>query len=144
MNSRAYAACFNAILRKKRLTFVYEDQARDVCPHVLGHSDGEEKLFVYQVGGRTREGPIPPAGDWKCLFVSKIHNLASKAGPWKTGGSHKQRHSCVKDVDIDVNPAAKQTFCWEEHLRIHEGPDRKTGPAGNKRKKRTRRRSPAT
>jgi hypothetical protein len=25
-------------------------------------------------------------------------------GPWQSGREHSQRQSCVKDVDLDVNP----------------------------------------
>ena len=115
MASKLYERCFKAIREKKRLTFVYDGEPRDVCPHVLGHTNAAEKLFAYQVAGGSTQGKLPPEGDWRCFFVSGIEQLRAKPGPWKTAGKHTRRHSCVAEVYIDVNPKAQQKFSWESN-----------------------------
>lgn len=110
--SRLYRSCFDAIRHKQQLAFVYEGKPRVVCPHVLGHAKGVERLFAYQIGGETSKSPVGSEGEWRCFGVPGISKLVARSGPWRTGSSHKQRQQCVEDVDIDVNPHAKQKFSW--------------------------------
>jgi hypothetical protein len=107
-----YELCFEAIRRKQQLTFLYEEKPRIVCPHVLGHTEGEERLFAYQIGGMTSKGAVAAEGEWRCFILSRARNLHGHSGAWRTGSSHIQRHQCIADVDIDVNPKATQKFSW--------------------------------
>jgi predicted DNA-binding transcriptional regulator YafY len=110
-----YGVCFEAILGQKQLVFTYRDRRREVCPHVLGLTKGKEMLLGYQFAGETN-GVLPPAGEWRCFQVAEMHSVETRDGEWYTGGGHSQTHSCVVEVDLDVNPSAAQRS-WARHRR---------------------------
>ena len=109
MASAIYRACFAAIRQKHQITFTVDGRQRKAYPHILGHSDGREKLFVFQTAGYSKGGRLP---GWRCFFVAEIQLLTAAEDGWQTEGSHKQLQSCVRHVDIDVNPGARQRYVW--------------------------------
>ena len=103
-HSETFRALHTAILEEKQITCLYKGYEREACPHVLGHTKGEEKVLVFQFAGGSERG-LEPGGQWRCLTVSEIKSLRSKAGPWHTGRGHSQPSTCVETVYIDVNTA---------------------------------------
>jgi hypothetical protein len=102
MPSEVYLLSWQAIRKRKPISFSYKGGAREACPLVLGYdADGEEKVFVYQFDGVTTPGSKLP--NWRCFFLSRVNKLALRDGPWREGSSHKQAQSCVRFVDVDVN-----------------------------------------
>ena len=89
--------------QEKQVTCVYHGHYREVCPIVIGHSDGEEKVLVFQFAGETSKGKLPPGGAWKCMFLAQVREARLRDGPWREGKSHKQKQVCVSDVDLDIN-----------------------------------------
>jgi hypothetical protein len=105
MATPAYNQIAEAMRRMQPMTCIYDGQERRFCPIILGHNKGQEKALVYQVGGRTSEGPlIRPT--WKCFFVSKIQALEICDGEWRAGERHRTKQTCVDGVDLDVNPSS--------------------------------------
>lgn len=88
-----------AILERKQVVLVYDGQRREVCPVILGHKDGEERVLVYQFGGAS-SSRIP---DWKCLNLAKVKDPHMRDGEWISGDSHKFGQQCIDEVFIDVN-----------------------------------------
>jgi hypothetical protein len=88
---------------QKQILCDYDGFARELCAVILGHSNGEEKALTFQFGGQSKSG-LPPQGEWRCLWLSKVSNVRLRDGPWYTGTRHTQSQGCVEDVDIDVNP----------------------------------------
>jgi hypothetical protein len=84
---------------------MYHGFARELCPIILGHTDGAEKALTYQFGGESRSG-LPPGGEWRCLWLSEVSDVSLRDGRWRTGESHRQPQGCVHEVDLDVNPAS--------------------------------------
>jgi hypothetical protein len=115
MASAYYQFCSDAILGRRQLLFTYLGHRREVCPHVLGHTKEEEKLLAYQFAGET-SSVLPPGGEWRCLFLAKIHSIEVRDGAWHSGDKHSSQHTCVEDVDLDVNPDAPQRS-WAKHRR---------------------------
>jgi predicted DNA-binding transcriptional regulator YafY len=115
VRSEYYDLCFEAILGRKQIVFTYRDRRREVCPHVLGLTKGKEMLLGYQFAGETN-GTLPPGGEWRCFQVTEMHSIELHDGTWHAGGSHSQMHSCVAEVDLDVNPNAPQRS-WARHSR---------------------------
>ena len=111
MASAIYRACFAAIQQKHKIVFTVEGRQREAYPHVLGLSDGREKLFVFQTAGYSKGGHLP---GWRCFHVAEIQLLTATEDGWRTGDRHTQRQSCVRHVDIDVNPKARQRHHWPE------------------------------
>jgi hypothetical protein len=115
MASEYYDLCFEAVLARQQLMFTYRDRQRQVCPHVLGLTKSKEMLLGFQFAGET-SGTLPPGGEWRCFQVAEIHSMEARDGEWHTGSGHSQTHSCVSEVDLDVNPDAPQRS-WARHLR---------------------------
>jgi len=103
MPSSKYALFERAMRTRKPIRCVYKNLRRELCPIVLGHSKGQEKALTYQFGGESSRG-LPPGGEWRCLFLSKVSGVALRDGPWISGSGHTQPSTCVEDVDLDVNP----------------------------------------
>ena len=90
---------------RKQVVCTYEGHRRELCPIILGHSQGEEKALTYQFGGQSSKG-LPAGGAWRCLWLAKAGDAELRDGPWISGASHTQPSHCVEVVDLDVNPAS--------------------------------------
>jgi hypothetical protein len=90
--------------RQQVLCF-YQGHVRALCPTILGHTNGRECTLAYQFAGSAKSG-LSPGGQWKCLRLSEMTNIELRRGKWFTGSRHGKRQACVKDVDVDVNPAS--------------------------------------
>jgi hypothetical protein len=88
---------------RKRILCIYEGFARAVCPIILGHTNGQERVLAYQFDGGSRGG-LPPGGQWKCLDSATMSHVELSSGPWHTGRQHGEAQHCVDEVDIDINP----------------------------------------
>lgn len=102
MASANYRVFERAMRQRKQVLCVYGDFQRELCPIVLGHSQDEEKVLAYPFGGQSKSG-LPPAGEWRCLRLSKVSNVQLRDGPWFAGSSHSQPQGCVEVVDLNVN-----------------------------------------
>jgi len=103
-HSDTFRALHAAILEQKQITCLYKGHVREACPHVLGHTKGEEKVLVFQFAGGSERG-LDPGGQWRCLTLAEIKDLRTRTGRWHTGSGHSQPSTCVETVYIDVNTA---------------------------------------
>lgn len=102
MPSRTYDLFAAAMAARRPIACIYQGHPRALCPVVLGHSEGTEKALTWQFGGSGSKGPV--RGQWKCLALSEIRAAEMVDGPWRVGEGHSRAQSCVRDVDLDVNP----------------------------------------
>ncbi|HEV2097998.1 MAG TPA: hypothetical protein VGR45_03630 [Stellaceae bacterium] len=105
MASTIYELFARAIAERKQIFCVYDGYPRQLCPHILGHTRGEEVALTYQFSGQSRSG-LPPKGEWRCLRLSRVRDARLVTGPWRAGASHTRRQPCVEIVDLDVNPSS--------------------------------------
>jgi hypothetical protein len=103
MPSSTYALFEQAMRTRQQIVCIYEGHRRELCAIILGHSAGHEKALTFQFAGSSRSG-LPPGGEWRCLFLSKVRDVALRDGPWISGARHMQPSRCVEEVDLDVNP----------------------------------------
>lgn len=103
--SDTYNLFAKAIKTRKQIVCMYNGYRRELCPIILGYRQGEEKALTYQFGGESEKG-LPPGGQWRCLFLSRVRDIQLRDGPWHSGGNHTQPQGCVEIVDLDVNPAS--------------------------------------
>jgi len=103
--SAIYELFGEAITDRKQILCRYGGYPRELCPVILGHSQGQEKALTYQFGGQSKSG-LPPGGEWRCLWLAKVSDVRLRDGPWHAGASHIQPQGCVETVDLDVNPAS--------------------------------------
>jgi hypothetical protein len=90
---------------RKQIVCTYEGRVRELCPIILGHTQRQEKALTYQFGGASKSG-LPPGGEWRCLFLSKVSDVQLRDGPWLAGSRHTQPQGCVAIVDLDANPVS--------------------------------------
>ena len=105
MASRTYALFECAMRLRKPMVCIYGGRRRELCPIILGHSQGQEKALTYQFGGESSSG-LPRGGEWRCLWLSKVSGIELRDGPWIAGSSHSRPQGCVEIVDLDVNPSS--------------------------------------
>ncbi len=103
--SRTYRLFARAMGARKQIVCMYDGYIRELCPVVLGHTDGEEVALTYQFAGGSKSG-LRDGGDWKCLRLSRVDEARLRDGDWRAGSSHTRLQQCVRDVDLDVNPAS--------------------------------------
>jgi hypothetical protein len=70
MASATYRLIRKAILAEQQITCHYNGHYRELCPHILGHTDSEKKLLAFQFGGRSSK-PLPRSGEWRCLWLRR-------------------------------------------------------------------------
>jgi hypothetical protein len=100
MPSPTYRVFREAILRKKQVTCWYANDYRELCPVILGHSEGEEKAMTYQFGGTSGRG-LPPGGAWRCLYLSRVRDARLRDGPGHEGADrHSKEQTCVVEVNL--------------------------------------------
>ena len=105
MPSSNYDLFEQAMAMRKQIICVYGGYPRELCPIILGHSKGREKALTYQFGGQNNTD-LPPGGQWRCLWLSKVSDVQLRDGPWFAGSNHTQPQGCVEIVDLDVNPSS--------------------------------------
>jgi hypothetical protein len=103
--SANYALFEQAMRMRKQIVCRYDGNRRELCPIILGHSQGQEKVLTFQFAGGSKSG-LPPDGEWRCLFLSKVSDVELRDGPWRVGSNHTQPQGCVEVVDLDVNPSS--------------------------------------
>jgi hypothetical protein len=101
--SSTYKLFAQAVAERKQILCTYDRHPRELCPVILGHSQGAEKALTFQFGGGSSKG-LPPGGQWRCLFLAKVSDIRLRAGEWHSGDGHSQPQGCVEIVDVDVNP----------------------------------------
>src|SRR6266404_6134006 len=103
--SLIYELFREAMADRRQIVCTYGGYRRELCPIILGHSGGEEKALTYQFGGQSKSG-LPPGGEWRCLWLSKVNDVQLRDGLWHAGSSHLKQQECVEIVDLDVNPSS--------------------------------------
>lgn len=102
MASATYRLFREAILRQRQVTCLYQHYRRELCPHILGHTDGNEKVLAFQFAGGSRSG-LPAGGEWRCLYLAQVREAQTRAGAWHAGRRHRKQQTCVDVVDLDTN-----------------------------------------
>ena len=102
MTSATYRLFRQAILQEKQVTCVYQGFRRELCPHIIGHGGGVEKVLAFQFGGESSRG-LPAGGEWRCLRLAEVENARLRDGSWHEGGTHRRVQHCVDEIDLDIN-----------------------------------------
>lgn len=102
MPSQTYQLFRTALLDRKQITCTYQGLYREVCPHVLGHTQGQERALVFQFAGQS-SGPLPKRGDWRCFSLKDVQNPQLRNGSWKTKPHRPNAQKCVDIIDLDVD-----------------------------------------
>ena len=91
-----------AINERKQITGYYDGLYREMCPHVVGWKVPAHHVLSYQFAGDSSKG-LAPEGEWKCMDVDGISQLALRDGPWRTGTTHGKPQRCVDVIEAEIN-----------------------------------------
>lgn len=91
-----------AIRNRQTVICDYGGYRRELCPHAVGWKDGQEKVISFQFGGGSSRW-MPPSGEWRCFFLSRVSGATVQNGPWHTGYNHSRPNSCVDQVAEEVD-----------------------------------------
>ncbi len=101
----AYGMFLEAMRGRRQVVCTFQGRRREICPVILGHTDGRERVLAFQFGGESSK-PLPPGGAWRCLTLDEVTRIELRDGPWRAGDEHGTRQTCVAEADYDVNPAS--------------------------------------
>ncbi len=82
--SPTYRLFREAMIAQKQVVCRYQGYVRELCPIIIGHTKGEERLLAYQFGGGSSSG-LPPAAlgnafaSRKCAIPSCATVLGAQA-----------------------------------------------------------------
>ena len=96
MPSATYMLFRQGIEQEKQIACTYGGHYRELCPLVLGHTKGEERVLAYQVGGETSKGSLRGKHDWKCFSIGNVSNPQLRDGRWDEGHRHTREQTCVR------------------------------------------------
>lgn len=100
-----YALIKSAIQNKQQIHATYKNMHRELCPHALGHKNGNEQALFYQFGGESSKGTIVPGdlANWRCLRVSELSDLSVHSGEWFSADNHGTAQTCVGEIDVEIS-----------------------------------------
>lgn len=70
-----------AMANRKQILCMCDGYPREICPHILGQTKGQEMALAYQFGGQSKSG-LPPGGEWRCLMLEKVRDVSLRDGHW--------------------------------------------------------------
>ena len=79
-----------AAVQHRPIAARYDGTRRLLCPHVVGYNQpGDWRVFCYQYGGETKDGPLPSGGDgiWRCLSMIKLSIVEWLDGSLRAGSA---------------------------------------------------------
>ncbi|MGC2774381.1 MAG: hypothetical protein WA418_01960 [Bradyrhizobium sp.] len=103
MPSPTYQLIMQAMVARQQVLCTYGGFVRALCPIILGHTSGRERVLAFQFAGGASSG-LPPGGQWKCFDIAGMSEVELREGRWHSGRSHRQPQYCVAEVELDVNP----------------------------------------
>jgi hypothetical protein len=102
MVSQNYTKIWRAIRGHMQITCEYRALYREACPIILGYSaEGQERVLVFQIGGRTSAGSRLPG--WRSFGLAGLRELKLQKGPLIEGDQHTRTQSLIRFIDVDVN-----------------------------------------
>jgi hypothetical protein len=102
--SAIYELFETAMRRRQPVACIYQDRYREICPIVLGWTDGREQALTYQVDGQSSRPLTTPDTRWRCMKLDEVSEARLIDGAWVSESTHKSGQTCVTEVDLDVNP----------------------------------------
>lgn len=96
-----YELIRTAIAERHRVIARYKGLHREMCPHILGHTNGRAQCLFFQFAGESSRG-LPPGGDWRCMSVARLDSVEIAEGKWHTREDYRRLQTCVEVVDIAI------------------------------------------
>jgi hypothetical protein len=97
----AYDVLRQAIIDRQQVTCIYQARYRECCPHAIGTKRGVRHVLMFQFGGESSRG-LPQGGEWRCMDVDALSQVAARDGSWYTDPRHSRPQTCIDLVDVDV------------------------------------------
>jgi hypothetical protein len=98
---RAVALIEQAIHGRLQVVATYHGRHREFCPHLLGTTDGERRVFGFQFAGESEDG-LPPGGEWRCFRVGNLEGAEMRPGPWFGEHAGIANQECIEQVELEA------------------------------------------
>ena len=101
----SYALIRQAIMEKKVVRAIHHGLYREMCPHVIGATNGEACALFYQFGGQSISHSIEPGhsmDNWRCINISELSEVTIEEGAWHTASYDSKLQSCIDELDAVV------------------------------------------
>ena len=98
----SYELVRSAILARKQIAVTYDGHEREMCPHAIGTKNGRAQALFFQFAGGSSQG-LPPGGQWRCLSIEGLSDVAIRDGAWHTNSNHSQPSTCLDEIDVEVD-----------------------------------------
>ena len=122
MPSATYLLFRQAILSQAQVACIYKGRTRELCPHVLGHKEGQEKVLAFQFAGETNSG-LPPGGEWRCLTLADVRFARMKSGTWHSGPTTAARRlAWTRSTSTSMGTCASRAKPPARGHRLGAGP----------------------
>ncbi len=99
--SPIHALIKQATEEKRCVEAVCGGYRRGLCPHVLGTRDGDLRVLCFQYAGGSSRG-LEPGGDWRCLALAGLSQVAIVDGRWRTR-PHSEPQHCIEEVEVEAS-----------------------------------------
>ncbi|NHN85704.1 hypothetical protein GOB93_13780 [Acetobacter musti] len=90
-----------AIKSRSNVSFTYHGRALTGSPHAVGKGDGEERVLIY-VGSDDHKKVEPPGGQWKCLPIADLSDVATDSSPFHAGHPGKHEKTGLHEIDVSL------------------------------------------
>lgn len=102
----SYVLIRRAILEKKIVRAIYHGLFREMCPHVLGTTNGKECALFYQFEGQSVSAHIQPGrskDNWRCIDISELSDVTIEDGAWHSAPDGSRPIGCVVQIDVAIS-----------------------------------------
>ena len=91
----------HALRERRTVRFRYHDMAREVEPHALGVTSGEERaaLLAWQFAGGSESEPPP---GWRTFFVGEIERVVVTGDTFAVRASYDPKKTKFKTITHEV------------------------------------------
>src|ERR1700730_9760349 len=142
--SAAYKLFEQAMSTRKQILCTYNGRPRELCPVILGHSQGQEKALTYQFRGQSAKGllerltigvstlsPVPTKYTGPCSLPGASFAGTRGRARLRTGSRHRDGLSpfkaaswpvgaCRVDIEIDRFRHSLAAGCGcHRHAKVH-------------------------
>jgi hypothetical protein len=97
-----YAIVRDAIASRQQIIATYGGYSREMCPHAIGTKGGRPQALFFQFGGSSSSG-LPAVGEWRCLPLAGLTDVAAIDGTWHTGAGEGRAQTCIDQIDLQAD-----------------------------------------
>jgi hypothetical protein len=98
--SSAYSLFEQAMTSKKQILCTYDGYRRELCPVILGHTNGREVVLAYQFAGQSKGG-LPPGANGNAYRSSRSAAFSFATAPGMPArATPRRKFACKRSISM--------------------------------------------